>query len=214
MLTTFYLVWPSERSAHGLATTSVLTSGLQTLETAMKKWARGSKLYSGHILHYQFWGTEESATQDHQASASSQGNPEKCLSLGSTWSEWPEKTLSPQEVLATLCSGAITFLWAQLITQKPLAYWYCHQNVRSLGKNLQIPHAFPSRDQPFLTSRPSQKVLSLSLAFLWNERINFFFFCFSHCMIQELFIGKCIEMSSLSRVPFPVKNQMCQAFNI
>lgn len=45
-----------------------------------EKWACGSKLYSGHILHYHFWGTEESATQDHQASASSQGNPEKCLS--------------------------------------------------------------------------------------------------------------------------------------
>lgn len=36
MLTTFYLVWPSERGSHGLATTSVLTAGLQTLETAMK----------------------------------------------------------------------------------------------------------------------------------------------------------------------------------
>lgn len=107
--------------------------------------------------------------------------------------------------LPFLCSGTITFLWAQFITQKPLAYWYFHQNVRSLGKNLQIPHAFPSRGQPFLTSRPSQKVLSLSLAFLWNERINFFFSCFSHCMIQEHFIGKCIELSSLSHVLFPVK---------
>lgn len=81
MLTTFYLVWPSERSSHGLATTLVLTSGLQALETAMKNGPMEAG--SIHALPYMII-SEESATQDHQASASSQGNPENCLSLGST----------------------------------------------------------------------------------------------------------------------------------
>lgn len=158
-------IWlPSFRNCHG------------------KRIHRG-KLYSGLIPTLSF-PCDWRVIWHHQASASSQGNPEKYLSLGSTWSERPEKTPSPQEMLGALYSGAITFLWAQLITQKPLAYWHFHQNVTSLGKNLQIPHVFPSRDQTLLTTGPSQKVLSLSLAFLWNERISFFFSCFSHCMIQ------------------------------
>lgn len=149
--------------------------------------------------------------KSHMTSPSFSFLPRKSRKIPVSWLHmvWATREdTQPSGNAAALYSGAVTFLWAQLITQKPLAYWHFHQNVTSLGKNLQIPHVFPSRDQTLLTTRPSQKVLSLSLAFLWNERISFFFSCFSHCMIQLRFIGKCIEMSSLSHVLFPVKNQM------